>query len=87
MTYHIEVTSAARRDLAALSHDVLRRIDAHIRALAEQPYPPGAQKLQGGEGLFRIRIGDYRLIYTVEHHRLVVLIVRVGHRRNIYRRR
>ena len=85
MTYRIELTPAARRDLAKLPKDVLRRIDAHLLALAENPYPAGAQKLQGGEKLFRVRVGDYRIIYTVERHRLVILIIRVGHRRDIYR--
>ena len=86
MKYTVEVTPAARRDLKALSLDVLRRIDAHILALAENPYPAGTQKLQGGQGLFRIRVGDYRILYTVEHHRLVILVIRVGHLREIYRR-
>ena len=85
MTYRIEVTPAARRDLAKLPQDVLRRVDAHLFALAENPYPAGAKKLQGSEGFFRVRVGDYRIIYLVERHRLVVLVVRVRHRREIYR--
>ena len=85
MTYRIELTPAARRDLAALSHEVLRRIDAHIRALAQNPHPPGAKKLQGSEGFFRIRVGDYRVIYMVERHQLIIVIVRIGHRRAVYR--
>ena len=85
MTYRIEVTPAAQRDLTKLPKDVLHRIDVHILALAENPYPAGAKKLQGGEELFRIRVGDYRIIYRVERHRLVILVVRVGHRREIYR--
>ena len=85
MTFHVEVTPAARRDLAKLPRDILRRVDAHIVALADNPYPPGAKKLQGGEGVFRVRVGDYRMLYTVEHHRLVIVVVRVGHRREIYR--
>ena len=85
MTFRIDVTPAARRDLSKLPRDVLRRIDAHILALAENPYPAGAKKLEGDEGLFRIRVGDYRIIYTVERRRLVILIVRVRHRREVYR--
>ena len=84
MTVHVELTPAARRDLAKLPTDVLRRVDAHILALAEDPYPPGAKKLQGSE-FFRVRVGDYRILYTVERRRLVILVVRVGHRRDIYR--
>jgi len=83
--YRIEVTRAARRDLAKLPKELLRRVDAHILALAENPYPAGTTQLQGAEKFFRIRVGDYRILYTVEHHRLVILIIRVGHRRDIYR--
>ena len=85
MTYRIEVTPRARRDLAKLPKDVLRRVDAHILALTENPHPPGARKLEGGEAVFRIRVGDYRVIYRVEGQRLVVLVIRVGHRRDVYR--
>ena len=84
MTFHVELTPAARRDIAKLPRDLLRRIDAHILALANDPYPAGAKKLHGSE-FFRVRVGDYRILYAVEHHRLVILIVRVGHRRDIYR--
>ena len=83
MTYRIELTPAARRDLRKLPSEILRRVDAHILALAENPFPPGAQKLQDGEHIFRVRVGDYRILYTVEHHRVVILIIRVGHRREI----
>jgi len=71
--------------LARLPKDILRRVDAHILALTENPYPPGAKKLYGDERLFRIRMGDYRIVYMVEHDRLVILIVRVRHRRDVYR--
>ena len=85
MTYRIELTPAARRDLAKLPKDVLPRIDAHILALAQNPYPSGAKKLHGPEGFFRVRVGDYRILYRVERQRLVILIIRAGHRREIYR--
>lgn len=85
MTYRIEFTPSARRQFTRLPREVIRRIDAHILALAENPFLPGAEKLSGSPGLFRIRIGDYRVVYTVEHHALVVLVVRVGHRRDVYR--
>ena len=86
MTYQIDVTPAARRDLLKLPKDVARRIDAHILALAENPYPSGAHKLEDSEDVFRVRVGDYRILYRVEGHQLVVVIIRVGHRRDIYRR-
>jgi mRNA interferase RelE/StbE len=87
VTYRIEVTPAARRDLTKLPSETLRRVDAHILALAENPFPAGAKKLQSSEPIFRIRVGDYRILYTVEHHRLVILVIRIGHRCEIYRAR
>lgn len=86
MTYRIEITRAARRDLLKLPRDIARRIDAHILALADDPHPAGAKKLEGSTDLFRVRVGDYRILYRVERHRLLILIIRVGHRRGIYRR-
>lgn len=85
MTYRIEVTPAAERILRKLPRDVFRRIDTRILALAKNPTPPGVEKLQGEGKFFRIRVGDYRVIYTVEHGRLLIVVVRVGHRRDIYR--
>lgn len=87
MTYRIVLTPAARRDLLRLPKDMARRIDAHILALADNPYPSGAKKLEGSEGFFRVRVGDYRIVYRVEGHRLVIVIIRVGHRSDIYRHR
>lgn len=84
--YRIEVTPAARRALKSLPKKVLRQIDRHILALAENPYPPGCKKLKGEvEGLHRIRVGDYRVLYKVEAERLLIVIVDVGHRREAYR--
>lgn len=83
--YKIQFTRAAERGLASLPKADLRRVDAAILGLADHPRPPGSKKLQGAGDLYRIRIGDYRVVYTVEAHRLVVLVVNVGNRRDIYR--
>ncbi len=83
--YEILLTRAAERSLAALPRATLRRVDTRIRGLAEAPRPPGVKKLQGLEDLYRIREGDYRILYRIEDERLIVLIVDVGHRRDIYR--
>ena len=64
---------------------MLRRVDARILALAEDPRPPGAKRLAGSEGLHRIRVGDYRVVYAIEDDVLLVLVVRIGHRRDVYR--
>jgi len=83
--YQIELTPAARRDLKSVPARVRKQIDKRILALAENPYPPGSKKLRGVEGLHRVRVGDYRILYIVEAKRLVVVIVTIGHRRDVYR--
>jgi mRNA interferase RelE/StbE len=80
------LTRAAERGLAALPKADFRRIDAKIQALAEVPHPSGSKKLEGEEDLYRIRSGDYRIIYQIEETRLVIVVVNVGHRRDIYRK-
>jgi len=86
-TYRIEVRPRAEKELAALPRDAQRRIVRAIDALAEDPRPAGGVTLKGGEGLLRIRVGVYRTVYLVEDDHLVVLVVRIGHRREVYRQR
>jgi mRNA interferase RelE/StbE len=81
----VVLTRAAERGLAGLSKADLRRVDAKIRALAEDPRPAGAKKLEGVGELYRVRSGDYRILYQIEDARLVVVVVDVGNRRDIYR--
>ncbi len=83
--YRIEFNSRAARAFRNLAPDVQRRLDPAIRALAENPRPPGCVKLSGEDSLWRIRMGDYRVLYQVRDAALLVLVVRVGHRREIYR--
>lgn len=83
--YRIEFAPAADRDFRALAEDVRRRLRPRIDALAENPRPHGVETLEGEESLHRIRVGDYRIIYQIRDDVLVVLIVRIGHRREVYR--
>jgi len=87
VTYRVEVAPAAVRQLRKLDPPVRRRIQAAIELLAEQPRPSGATKLVGGEGEWRVRTGDYRIVYEIHDSMLLVLVVAVGHRRDIYDRR
>lgn len=87
MTYRVEVTPAALRQLRKLDPPARRRVQAAIELLADQPRPSGAKKLGGGEGEWRVRTGDYRIVYEVHDNVLLVLVVAVGHRREIYERR
>lgn len=85
MVYRIELTPAAQRDLRSLDRPVLRRIDAKIRALADDPRAPGVEKLAGEGEVYRVRVGDYRILYQIDDAVVIVLIVRVRHRREAYR--
>ena len=85
MTYAVEVAPAAVRQLRKLPPEARRRIQAAVELLAETPRPPGAKKLSGSSGDWRVRTGDYRIIYEIQDDRLIVLVVAVGHRREIYR--
>lgn len=87
MTYQVEVAPAALRQLRKLDRPARRRVQAAIELLADQPRPGGAKKLVGGEGEWRVRTGDYRIIYEIHDTVLVILVVAVGHRRDIYERR
>jgi mRNA interferase RelE/StbE len=81
--YRIELRPAAVRALRKLDPQVRRRIQGAIALLARDPRPPSARALQGRPGL-RVRVGDHRIIYTVEDDMLLVVVVRLGHRRDVY---
>ena len=83
--YEIVLTRAAERGLSALSRSDLRKVDAKIQALADDPRPAGSKKLEGVGDLYRVRSGDSRILYQIEDARLVVVVVDVGNRRDIYR--
>jgi len=83
--YQIEFTSVAWRDFSRLTTSVQERLQVKIDALAQQPRPPGVQKLEGRENRYRLRAGNYRVIYEIQDEVLLVLIVRIGHRREVYR--
>ena len=87
MTYRIQVAPAAVRQLRKLDGSALRRVQAAIELLAAEPRPSGAKKLVGGDGEWRVRTGDYRIVYEISDGILLVLVVAVGHRREVYQRR
>ncbi|HET9841873.1 MAG TPA: type II toxin-antitoxin system RelE/ParE family toxin [Nocardioides sp.] len=86
-TYRIELAPAAVRQLRKLDPTARRRVQAAVELLAVQPRPNGATKLVGGDGEWRVRTGDYRIVYEINDEVLLVLVVAVGHRREIYRSR
>lgn len=86
MPHHrIAFRPSARRDFLALPRKIQRQVGKRIQALLVEPMPPGAKKLHGSDGFLRIRSGDYRVVYVIESLRLIVLVVRIGHRREVYR--
>ena len=86
MSYRVLVTHAPTRFLERLRDESLkRRITKALRVLENDPRPPGSLKLQGGDELYRVRVGDYRIVYQIQDAVLVVLVVQIGHRREIYR--
>lgn len=86
MSYSVRLAPAAVRQLRKLPPDARRRIQAAIEILAETPRPPGAKKLSGSISDWRVRTGDYRIIYEIRDAQLIVLVVTMGHRRDIYQR-
>lgn len=85
-SYEIEFLRSAAKELAALPRAMQERIADVIDKLRNDPRPPGAKALQGDGKYLRLRVGDYRVIYQVADERLIVLIVKVGHRREVYQR-
>jgi mRNA interferase RelE/StbE len=86
VNYAVLLESSAERDLKRLPRDVLRRVDAVLRALAQNPRPRGVIKLQGREGEgWRVRVGDYRILYTIDDQRRVVSVYRIRSRPTAYR--
>ncbi len=83
--YRIELRPAAVRALRKLDPPVRRRLQGAIAALAQNPRPPAARALKGRPGL-RVRVGDYRIIYTVADDVLLVVVIALGHRREVYDR-
>jgi len=84
MAWQILFKPRPRRDLAKLPRAIAERIARAIDALSIQPRPPGCVKMEGPDGFWRIRVGDYRIIYQIHDDHLIVLVVRIGHRRDVY---
>ncbi len=82
--YRLEITSSAAKELSDIPRKDLRRIVTRIQALADDPRPPGSKKLCAQER-YRIRQGDYRVLYQIEDDNLVVYVVKIAHRRDVYR--
>lgn len=83
--YRVDVQRSAERDLDRLSALLFDRVAARLAALAEDPRPPGSEKLTGLDA-YRLRVGDHRIIYEVDDEARTVVITRIRHRREVYRK-
>ncbi|MCG3203033.1 MAG: hypothetical protein NFCOHLIN_02950 [Gammaproteobacteria bacterium] len=84
MTYVVTILRRAQSEMAGLSHEIFPRVRDAIRDLAQDPRPPGCRKLTGRSG-WRIRVGDYRVLYEIDDTRSKVTVLHIGHRRDVYR--
>ena len=83
--YRIEVSATAERQLKGLAPRDRERVVSAILALGKEPRPRGCRKLHGYDDVYRIRNGPFRIIYSIEDKRLLIIILKLGHRRSVYR--
>jgi mRNA interferase RelE/StbE len=83
--YRIEFSPTAESQFKKLPKEVQGRLKHRIDSLTENPFPKGMKKLSAEENFYRLRIGDYRIIYQVQGKALLILILKLGHRKNVYR--
>ena len=86
MTYQVELAPAAVRQIKKLPRDVQQLVVQQLEELALNPRPNGVVKLEGAESLYRVRLGDYRIVYQIQDEVLLVTVVKVAHRREVYRK-
>ncbi len=84
MSYQVEFSRGARKQFRKLSLNIKRRIQSKINELAIEPRPNRVKKLQGEDNLYRIRVGDYRIVYEIKDDVLLIIVIRVKHRSEVY---
>jgi mRNA interferase RelE/StbE len=84
--YSVEVKPPARKELEALPNDLLARVIRRIESLGNTPRPPGCKKLKGYEDQWRVRVGDWRVVYIIADPAKLISVTRVAHRREVYER-
>lgn len=85
MSYRVALLPSAAKEFDRLPGEVKERVRRSLAALAADPRPPGSRKLAGGHDYHRIRVGAYRVLYEIRDQDLLVLVIAVGHRREVYR--
>ena len=85
-TYQIKILPTAQKELASLPGAIKKRIGKKIDSLEKNPRPPGGKMLKGKRGDFhRLRVGDYRILYQIKSEAILVIVIKIGHRREVYR--
>ena len=87
MTYTVIIPKVVQKQLDALPEDIYERVIEKLQQLAEDPCPSGVVKLKGTDNEYRIRIGDYRVLYEINDEELIILLLQCKHRRDAYRKR
>jgi mRNA interferase RelE/StbE len=82
--FSLDIKASARKELDSLNDALFARIDRKILSLADNPRPAGCKKLRGYKDQWRIRVGDYRVIYLLDDYKALVTIMRVAHRKEVY---
>jgi mRNA interferase RelE/StbE len=85
VAWQIVLKPSAKRELARLPVVLTERIERTIDALAADPRPPGVKKMQGAANLWRVRVGDYRIVYEIHDRKIVIVVLRIAHRKDVYR--
>jgi mRNA interferase RelE/StbE len=85
--YELRFKPSVAKDLRGIPKTDVRRVLTRIQALRDDPRAPGCEKLAGGDELYRVRQGTYRIVYAIHDEQVVVEVIRVGHRREVYRGR
>jgi mRNA interferase RelE/StbE len=83
--YRIKIKKVALKQLEKLPLEIIERINIKILTLSENPRPKGCKKLHSKEELYRVKISSYRIVYSIHDNILVIEVIKIGHRKNIYR--
>ena len=86
MSYTVSLRPAAERNRRRIPEDIRKRINRRLLSLEQDPRPPGVEKLRGRPNSWRIRVGEYRVLYEIEEATNRVIVFRIDHRRDVYRR-
>ncbi|PAX60704.1 type II toxin-antitoxin system RelE family toxin [Brunnivagina elsteri] len=85
MSYEVEITPAARRQIKKLPNDIQKQVVEQLEELAFEPRPDGVKKLAGSDDLYRVRLGKYRIIYEIQDGLLLITVVKVKNRSDVYK--